>query len=188
MGSGKGRHRRPGSYISFSPFLQNKKCPCSPMGNKDRNYYFCGTTLFAGNPATSGKRQHALCPITLALRQKILSFHRSLCPPRPIFCPAFRSALSYAKLSVDALAALLPLLRFVLINMLRLLNTICVRLSRTFFRKGRTFFYSRKLCTLNTPGSRPGQRRSIPRYCRRWARNSRSPASARFLRSSGAAA
>ena len=34
---------------------------------------------------------------------------RSLCPRRPICCSAFRPALSSAGLSVDALAALLPL-------------------------------------------------------------------------------
>ena len=59
---------------------------------------------------------------------------------------------------------------------------------KNFFRKGRTFFYSRKLCTLNTPGSRPGQHRSVPRLYRRWVRNYRFPASARFLRSSDAGA
>ena len=56
----------------------------------------------------------------------------SPCPRRPICCPAFRSALSYAKLSVDALAVLLPPQWFMLSFLL--LNYISVRLSRTIFR------------------------------------------------------
>ena len=73
-----------------------------PLREQGQKRHFCGTTLFAGNPTASLRRQHAACPLTLAMRQKILWSPISLCPRRPICCPAFRSALSYAELSVDA--------------------------------------------------------------------------------------
>ena len=53
-------------------------------------------------PATSAQRQHAACPLTLAMRQKILGRTRSLCPQRPICCPASRSALSCAYYQTDS--------------------------------------------------------------------------------------
>ena len=42
------------------------------MGNRDRKYNFCGTTLLAANAAASQRCQHTVCPLTLAMRQKIL--------------------------------------------------------------------------------------------------------------------
>ena len=48
------------------------------MGNKDRKYNFCGTTLFAGKNRPLCRRQHAVCPVTLAMRQQILRI-----PPVP---------------------------------------------------------------------------------------------------------
>ena len=42
------------------------------MGNKDRKYTFCGTTLFAAKCSRSARCQHTGCPLTLALRRKIL--------------------------------------------------------------------------------------------------------------------
>ena len=97
-----------------APFAEKQKSPCSPnRGNKDRTYKFCGTTLFAVcKNDRSARCQHTACHITPALRQRILGNTRSPCPRRPICCSAFRPALSSAGLSVDALAALLPLLRF----------------------------------------------------------------------------
>ena len=65
------------------------------MGSKDRIEKFCGTTLLAGKPAASGKCQHTSCPITLALRQRILRNHPVLpALGGPLCCPAFRSDLS----------------------------------------------------------------------------------------------
>ena len=109
-------HRFPGNFfiICVSPF-GNEKSPCSPKGTRTENTIFCGTTLFAGKNRPLSRRQHAVCPVTLAMRQKILrKAFRSLCPRRPICCPAFRSPLSCGELSVDALAALLPRLKFTL--------------------------------------------------------------------------
>ena len=78
------------------------------MGNKDRKTISAVPPCLPDNPTTSVRRQHAVCPITLALRRRILSLRRSLRPPRPICCPAYRSALSYAELSVDAPCSFTP--------------------------------------------------------------------------------
>ena len=74
---------------SFTGILHNQhslnaKSPCSPIGNKDRKDNFCGTTLFAGRSGRSARCQHTGCPLTLAMRQKILWFPISPCPRRPI--------------------------------------------------------------------------------------------------------
>ena len=97
-----------------TPFNKKVLVPLREQGQKDN---FCGTTLFAVKTATSVRCQHTGCPLTLAMRQKILWFPISPCPQRPICCPAFRFPLSYGKLSVDALAVLLPLLRFIYVEM-----------------------------------------------------------------------
>lgn len=73
---------------------------------------FCGTTLFAAEATTSCRCQHIRCHITPALRQKILGSRLSPCPRRPICRFAYRPALSYAGLSVDAPPTLLPPQRF----------------------------------------------------------------------------
>ena len=73
------------------------------------------------------------------MRQKILRL--APVPPAlggPLYRIAFRSALSFAELSVDALPALLPPQWFW--DMLCSLYTIGVRLSRTFLRAMRTGF------------------------------------------------
>jgi len=88
--------------------IKNALAPCE--GNKDRIDKFCGTTLFADKDISHSARcQHTGCPLTLAMRQKILK--PKLFPPAlggPFVRSAFRSALSSAVLSVDALSALLP--------------------------------------------------------------------------------
>ena len=104
-------HRLPGFFfIMLSPFRGTKKSLFPILGNKDRKDNFCGTTLFAiHRMATSARCQHTGCPLTLAMRQKILGL--APVPPAlggPLYRIAFRSALSSAELSVDALPALLP--------------------------------------------------------------------------------
>lgn len=84
------------------------KSPCSPWGNKDRINHSAVPPCLPEDPATSRRCQHTVCPLTLAMRQKILGVRRSLCPPRPICCPAFRSALSHTELSVDAPCSFTP--------------------------------------------------------------------------------
>ena len=104
-------------HHKHTPF-GNKKVlvPLREQGQKDKflRYHL----VCRPKNGRSARCQHTGCPLTLALRQKILRFPVSLCPLRPICCPAFRSALSYAKLSVDALAVLLPLLRFEYLDVL----------------------------------------------------------------------
>ena len=78
------------------------------------------------------------------------AYARSPCPRRPICCSAFRPALSYAGLSVDAPAALLPPQRFYLFG-LPPLNYIFVRLSSTIFHHRRNLPNFR-LCRLQEGG------------------------------------
>ena len=149
-----------------APFAEKQKSPCSPYrGNKDRTDKFCGTTLFAVCENDRSVRcQHTACHITPALRQRILRKALSPCPRRPICRSAFRPALSSAGLSVDALSALLPLLRFALLN-LESLYIRNVRLSRTFFHEGENNF--------NTPVQRLSQGPESGRGCRQWGNSSR---------------
>ena len=111
-------------------FLPIKNAPAPAMGTRTENT-FLRYHLVCRKSGHSIRCQHTGCPVTQAMRQKILGFPLSLCPRRPICCPAFRSALSCAKLSVDALAVLLPPQWFSLLFLL--LNYINVFLSRTFF-------------------------------------------------------
>ena len=86
------------------------------------------------NSDRSAERQHALCPLTLALRQKILRGSPLFSLPSAAHLLPRSSPRSQPPgLSVDALAALLPLRWFQF--MLRPLYIICVRLSRTFFQE-----------------------------------------------------
>lgn len=94
-------HRFPGNFfiICVSPF-GNEKSPCSPKGTRTENTIFCGTTLFAGKNRPLCRRQHAVCPVTLAMRQKILGdipFPSALGGPfaAPLFAPlsALRDSL-----------------------------------------------------------------------------------------------
>ena len=67
------RHRLPGFFIRLPPWdLGNKKCPHSLSQGTRTEFIFCGTTLFAAEATTSCRCQHIRCPITLAMRQKIL--------------------------------------------------------------------------------------------------------------------
>ena len=153
-------------HHKHTPF-GNKKVlvPLREQGQKDKflRYHL----VCRPKNGRSARCQHTGCPLTLALRQKILRFPVSLCPLRPICCPAFRSALSFAELSVDALTALLPLLRFSSMKLCSLYNKN-VRLSRTILRQRRTGF--------NTPGQRPGPGQESGHWCRRWGRNCHFPA------------
>ena len=160
-----------------APFAEKQKSPCSPYrGNKDRTDKFCGTTLFAVCKNDRSVRcQHTACHITPALRQRILRIALSPCPRRPICRSAFRPALSSAGLSVDALSALLPLLRFALLN-LESLYTRKVRLSRTFFRGRKILFDCPGKIIFSIPGQRPLRAPESGHGCHRWGHSSRFPA------------
>ena len=109
-----------------------------PLREQGQKRHFCGTTLFAGNPTASLRRQHAACPLTLAMRQKILGANPF--PPAlrgPFAAPLFAPLSAMQNSLWMRLAALLPLRWFQF--MLCHLYIICVRLSRTFFRVARTF-------------------------------------------------
>ena len=71
IGVGQTHHRFPGSFLVIvkTPFNKKVLVPLREQGQKDN---FCGTTLFAVNSGHSARCQHTVCPLTLALRQKIL--------------------------------------------------------------------------------------------------------------------
>ena len=74
----------PSPLGSFHKKPPNKKCPCSPMGNKDRKYISAVPPCLPENPTALQRCQHTVCPLTLALRQKILwdnPFHPALSGP-----------------------------------------------------------------------------------------------------------
>ena len=166
------RHRLPGVFMKIPPlWLPGKKgnkkalIPKLTLGTRTENKIFCGTTLFAVCENDRSVRcQHTACHITPALRQRILRIALSPCPRRPICRSAFRPALSSAGLPVDALSALLPLLRFALLN-LESLYIRNVRLSRTFFHEGENNF--------NTPVQRLSQGPESERGFRQWGNSSR---------------
>ena len=122
-----------------NPFQFNKKVlvPLREQGQKDK---FCGTTLLADEKsATSITVPTHRLPVNAGIASEdTLDYSISPCPQRPICEIAFRSALSSAELSVDALPALLPPQWFQ--TMLCLLYTKSVRLSRTILRQRRTNF------------------------------------------------
>ena len=94
----------PSPFGSFHRDSSQIKKPLLPQREQGQKIHFCGTTLFAGFSDRSATVPTHRLPLTQAIRQQILGDAPfSLCPRRPIYCPAFRSALSYAKLSVDAL-------------------------------------------------------------------------------------
>ena len=147
-----GKHRR-----RTHSFPKNKKS-LFPEGNKDRKYNFCGTTLFAGKPTARPAPTRRLPSNAGNASEDTQAHALSLCPRRPICCPASRFPLSCGKLSVDALAALLPRLWFAVLKLFPL-YTKSNCLSRNFFKKfspscGQMFFtdaqYSRTT-PLTTP-------------------------------------
>lgn len=123
-----GKHRR-----RTQSFQKNKKS-LFPEGNKDRKYNFCGTTLFAGKPTARPTPTRRLPRNAGNASEDTQAHALSLCPRRPICCPASRFPLSCGKLSVDALAALLPRLWFAVLKLFPL-YTKSNCLSRTFFKK-----------------------------------------------------
>ena len=128
------------------PPIKNALVP--PIGNKDRKYNSCGTTLFAELlrplcpvpthrlPVNAGNASKdtwvspfpspwaAHLPVRFSLRSQLCG---TLCGCAADFTPAFCG-----------------------FNMLCLLNTKCVRLSRTFFRTARTISDSLKTAQKST--------------------------------------
>ena len=94
----------PSPFRTFHGYSSQIKKSLLPQWEQGQKIHFCGTTLFAGYSDRSATVPTHRLPLTQAIRQQILrDVPFSLCPRRPIYCPAFRSALSSAKLSVDAL-------------------------------------------------------------------------------------
>jgi len=106
---GHGRHRL---SLRFIGLTSNKKslAPLREQGQKIRSLRYHLACRFRGR---SARRQHTGCPLTLALRRKILR----LAPVPPALCGPFaashfRSALSTRNSLWTRMAALLPHRRF----------------------------------------------------------------------------
>ena len=95
-------------------FSLNEKSPCFPIwGNKDRNTNSAVPPCLPKNSATSARCQHTGCPLTLAMRQKILWANPF--PPAlggPFAAPLFALLSALQNSLWMRLAALLPLRRF----------------------------------------------------------------------------
>ena len=106
---GQGRHRL---SVRFMDLTSNKKSP-APLREQGQKIHFLRYHLACRFRGRSVRRQHAVCPLTLALRRKILRPKaRSPRPLRPICCIALSLRSQHPELSVDACVALLPLRRF----------------------------------------------------------------------------
>lgn len=109
MAAGQTHHRFPGSFLVIvkTPFNKKVLVPLREQGQKDK---FCGTTLFADKKTAASITvpTHRL-PVNAGIASEdTLGRPISPCPQRSICEIAFRSALSSAELSVDALSVLLP--------------------------------------------------------------------------------
>ena len=100
------------SYISS----QIKK-PLFPQREQGQKIHFCGTTLFAGKPATSATVPTHRLPLTQAIRHRILGdFTPFPLPSAAHLLPRFSLRSQLPELSVDALTVLLPRLWFVAVS------------------------------------------------------------------------
>ena len=92
----------PSAFGSFHKKPPNKKAPAPPKGTRTEIHSAVPPCLPEDPTAQHGANTPSAfnAGITSADTRKN---SLSLCPRRPICCSAFRSALSYAKLSVDAL-------------------------------------------------------------------------------------
>ena len=138
MRAGQACHRFPGSFFNIIHAPLQQKSPCSPKGTGTEN------TLSAVPPCLLIKISRLITvpthrlPVNAGIASEdTLGDPISPCPQRPICCPAFRSALSYAELSVDAPCSFTSASMVSVIRLCLLYNN-CVRLSRTIFHHRRT--------------------------------------------------
>lgn len=80
-------------HMRFLSFGEIKK-PLLPQREQGQEYKFLRYHLACRSPGHFTRCQHIVRPLTLAVRQKILSFRCSPCPRRSICCSAFRPTLS----------------------------------------------------------------------------------------------
>ena len=119
-------------------FLPNKNALIPPRGTRTEN------TISAVPPCLPEDRPLAPVPTHRLPRnagnasKDTQGLPFSLCPRRPICCPAFRSALSNPELSVDALAVLLPPRRFLVLSVFVIKLQICPFVKNFFPRTAET--------------------------------------------------
>ena len=124
----------PSAFGSFHKFSSQIKNALIPHGEQGQKIHSCGTTLFAGAPATL---HGANTPSALNAGNTSSDTWVSLfpVPSAAHLLLRFSPHSQHRGLSVDAPAALLPPQRF---SMIEVLKHKAVRLSRTFFRTLRT--------------------------------------------------
>ena len=136
-------------HWAFLLSVSNKKV-LVPRREQGQKKQFLRYHLVCRKSDRSSRRQHAVCPVTLAMRQKILwytPFPSAL--GGPFAAPLFALLSAMQNSLWMRLAALLPLRWFQL--MLRHLYTIRVCLSRTFFHRERTIFQYSRTTPLTMP-------------------------------------
>ena len=148
-------HRFPGSFfiIRLSPF-GNEKSPCSPEGTRTEKTLSAVPPCLPVKPTALPAPTRRLPGNAGNASEDTWDCARSLCPRRPICCSAFRFPLSYGKLSVDALAALLPRRWFVYQVTLFIHHPI--PFVKHYFSRGTDKCAHR---SVSIPGPRPGPRR-----------------------------
>ena len=106
--AGQAHHRFPGSFLVIvkTPFNKKVLVPRREQGQKDN---FCGTTLLAGNSGHSVTVPTHRLPVNAGIASEdTLGDPISPCPQRPIYCLAYRSALSSRNSLWMRFAVLLP--------------------------------------------------------------------------------
>ena len=129
-------HRFPGSFFMFLP-PKYKNALVPPMGNKDRK--FCGATLFAGiNRPLCPVQTHRL-PVNAGNASEDTEGTSSFSLPSAAHLLSRFSPRSQPPgLSVDALKALLPLLRFGSNELNTYIQRFCLFVKH-FFAPGKDF-------------------------------------------------
>ena len=133
---GKCHHRFPGNFFVIMILLFQIKKPLFPMGTRTEKI-FLRYHLVCRKSGHSARCQHTVCPLTLALRQKIL--WKNPFPPAlsgPFAAPLFAPLSAPGTLCGCALQFYFRLNGFGI--KLCLLYYRCVCLSRTNFRQRRT--------------------------------------------------
>jgi len=72
--AGQAHHRFPGNFFNIMHSPLQQKSPCSPEGTRTEKILSAVPPCLPEKPTALERCQHTVCPLTLALRQKILWF------------------------------------------------------------------------------------------------------------------
>ena len=150
MGSCRGRHRLPGAYMRHFSFPKVIKKPLFPLGGTRTEKQFLRYHLVCRKSDRSARRQHAVCPLTLAMRQKILRSTHFPLPSAAHLLPRFSLCSQLCRTLCGC--ALQLYFRFVGFNLCYAIYTSFVYVCQELFFTERGLFsqYSRTTA-LTTP-------------------------------------